>query len=84
MKQTKKEILEKLGKDINKIAIWTAGNGLKFQVRIMDVFWVYGSPHYLVAPVSGSGQARVRNRLEVPVGEGDGLVRIEVSLDKWS
>lgn len=57
--------ISELSKAVGKKAIWTAKNGLKFEVQIMNVKITYGSAHFWVVPVAGSGQARVRDDLEI-------------------
>lgn len=51
--------------NIGKRAMWEAGNGLEFEVVIKDVEVFYGMPYYMVAPVSGTGLARVRDHLRI-------------------
>lgn len=53
-----------LAKNIGQVAQWKT-NGMIFDVTIMNVEIFYGSPHYTVQPVAGSGQARVRDGLEI-------------------
>lgn len=54
-----------LAQHIGKKAIWTAHNGLKFEVEIKNVEIFYGSPHYIIQPIAGEGQARVRDSLVI-------------------
>ena len=57
--------IAELAKNIGKKAIWSAKNGLKFEVEIKNVEIFEGARKYSVAPVAGSGQARVRDALEI-------------------
>ena len=61
----KKLTIVALTKNIGKKAIWTSENGMKFEVQVVNVEIFYGSAHYTVTPVAGSGQARVRDGLEI-------------------
>ena len=54
-----------LSANIGKRAVWSAQNGLFFEVVIKDVEVFYGNPHYMVAPVAGTGLARVRDHLKI-------------------
>lgn len=64
-----KNTIIELSKNIGKKALWTwtarGGSQLRFEVEIKDIEMFYGAPHYTIAPVAGSGQARVRNDLEI-------------------
>ena len=44
-----------LMQNIGKIAEWSDGSGLKYDVKITDSRLRWGSIDYLVAPVAGSG-----------------------------
>ena len=64
MMETNLTIVE-LGKNIGKKALWTAKNGLQFEVEIINVEIFWGAAHYIIKPVAGNGQARVRDGLEI-------------------
>ncbi len=42
-------------KNIGKVADWSDGQGLKYEVKILDSRTRWGSIDYLVSPVAGSG-----------------------------
>ncbi len=56
-----------LSKNIGKKALWqpkSAGVGvIKFEVIVKDVEILFGAPHYVIIPVAGVGQTRVRDFL---------------------
>ena len=62
---TKNKMIESVKKNIGKQALWTAKNGLKFFVQIIDAQIHYGVAHYIVKPVAGDGRARVRDYLVI-------------------
>ena len=72
MTENKNTIVE-LAKSIGRKALWTVDirkskgrfETIKFEVEIKDVEMFYGVPHYTITPVAGSGQARVRDGLEI-------------------
>ena len=57
--------VSELSKNIGKKAIYKTSNGLNFEVIVKDVEVFYGMPYYMVAPVAGSGLARVRDHLNI-------------------
>lgn len=65
----KKITIHDLAKNIGKKGIWTwtARNGavLQFEVEIRNVEMIYGAPHYTIAPVAGTGEARVRDAIKI-------------------
>ena len=67
--ETKKITIVDLAKHIGKKATWTwtarGGKELKFEVEIKNIEMLYGAPHYTISPVAGSGQARIRDGLEI-------------------
>lgn len=66
---TKKLTIIELAKDIGKRGIWTfrsrSSGEMRVEVEIKNVVIAYGSAHYTIAPVAGSGQIRVREGLEI-------------------
>lgn len=58
-----------LAKDIGKSAILTLVTGKKYELKIpvsiKNVEIIYGAPQYTIEPIGGSGQARVRDNLEI-------------------
>lgn len=62
-----------LSKQIGKKAIWSPNyktipnldGNLKIEVEIINIDLFAGIPVYTVKPISGSGQARVRDNIEV-------------------
>ena len=65
MANNQKQSVSELNKNIGKKAIWTAPNGLKFGVKIMDVKLFYGMPYYVVTPINGEGTATVRDNIAI-------------------
>lgn len=65
----KKLSIVDLAPHIGRRAWWTittrAGSEVKVEVVIKNVEIIYGSPCYTIEPVSGSGQARVRDSIEI-------------------
>ncbi len=61
--------ITELSKDIGKRALWspaTDGKGeIKFEVVIKEIELKFGNPYYTIIPVSGQGEVRVRERLEI-------------------
>lgn len=55
--------------NIGKEAMWTVNMRGKYKVGIKVIIKnaeiIYGRPHYTVEPVSGSGQVRLRDDLEI-------------------
>lgn len=64
MTKPKVNLIE-LAKNIGHRALWSAGNGLKFEVEIMSVRVAFGLAQYTIQPVAGEGQVEVREGLEI-------------------
>ena len=60
-----KTTVSELSKNLGKKAVWTAPNGLKIGVKIMDVEVHYGMPYYKITPLNGDGLATVRDHIRI-------------------
>lgn len=82
MNDTKTPRLVEEAKKIGSTALWQAKNGLSIEVKILDVRMAFGKPHYIVAPVAGSGQARIRDDLTFTDRIAGGTVHAPVAMDQ--
>lgn len=64
-KQPKKITLADLRLLVGKKAHLRHPSGIKFEITILNVEMHYGRPFYIISPVAGTGQTRLRENIEM-------------------